>query len=166
MPKLYEIAEDLRRFEAAIEGGEIPPEAIADTLEALDMEADAKIDGICSLAKYYAAFADDIRAEVKILQDRLKSYQNRAERLLEYLSRCLDAMKREGFENARHKISFRKSEGVVISNEAELIKWAKDTCPEIIKTKEEISVSMVRELMTGREFPFVRIEERKNIQLK
>ena len=164
--RLYDISEDLERFALALEDGEIPEEAIADTLESLSLEADAKIDSIISLIKHYAAFAEDIKAEVKTLQERQKACEKRAEGLKEYICLCLDKMGRDKFESARHKISFRSSEAVMVRDTVSLIDWLKDNAPEAVKVKEEISLSALGKLMDDVDVPFAEIVKQKNIQIK
>lgn len=164
--RLYDIADDFKRFDEALEAGEIPEEAICDTLEGLAMEADAKIGSICDLIKHYTSFAEDIRAEVKALQERQKACEKRAERLKEYIRLCLDKMGRDGFQNARHRVSFRTSEAVVVRDAEQLTNWLKDNAPEVIKVKEEISLTALGQLIKGGEVPFAEIVKKKNVQIK
>ena len=48
---LYEISADYQRFQEQVESGEIPEEAIADTLEAIEGNFDDKVDSIACIIK-------------------------------------------------------------------------------------------------------------------
>lgn len=116
--KLFEINKQIRDFQSACESGEIPEEAIADTLEGLELERDAKIDGICTILKENAIEIDGLKKTVEELSARIKAKQNEGERLKEYLaSQCP-----EKWENEHHKITYRKSEKTVVSED--FSKWA------------------------------------------
>ena len=163
--KLYEITDEYRAFIAAVESGDIPEEAIADTLEAIGGEFDKKIDSIVSLIKEKRRFAEAIKAEVDTLNKRLKAAEQKAKWLEDYISRALLAMGQEKFESPRHKISFRRSTAVRITDEAAFIKWATDNAPEALTAKIGISKAVVGELIEHTNIPFAAVEEKKNIQI-
>ena len=165
--RLYEIAEDLERFAEALESEEIPEEAIADTLEALEMEAKDKIDGILSLYKHYAAFAKAIKEEVDNLAKRQKAYTRKAEGLLNYIGVCLGRMGADGFENERHRLTYRKSEAVELTNEKAFFDWARENYPGAIITTEKAALSEIKEaIQDGVNVPGAQIVTRLNPQVK
>lgn len=164
--KLYELTGEFRALEAAIDAGEIPEEAIADTIEALSGEVDVKIDRILSLIKEKRRFAEAIKAEVDTLTKRLRQTERSAIWLEAYIARALEAMDREGFESPRHKVSFRKSQAVRITDEAAFIEWARKNAPEAIYVKETVSKTAVGKLIETTNVPFAVVETKKNIQIK
>lgn len=165
--KLYEISEDLERFAEALEEGEIPEEAIADTLEALQMEAVEKVDSILSLYKHYAACAKGIKEEADNLLKRQKAYVKKAEGLISYIGVCLNKMGVDKFENSRHKLTYRKSEAVELANEAAFIDWARDNLPGAVITSEKASLSVIKDaIYEGAEIPGAKIIVRLNPQVK
>lgn len=163
--KLYEIADEYRSLLEMIESGEIPEEAIADTLEAVSGELDTKLDGVIGYIKELNAEAAAIKAEADKLAARAKAKTRKAEGLALYITRVLEGLGRATFENERHKISFIPSTAVRITDEAAFIEWARTNAPEAIKIAETAKKSVIGELMKTTNVPHCVIEERKNIQI-
>jgi hypothetical protein len=166
--KLYEIAEEYEALIAAIEDGDIPEEAVADTLESIQSLLVDKADNIACLVKSLSAEASAIKAEEDALSKRRKQKERMVQRLKSYLS---DVLLRSGYtklETARSKISFRKSEGVVIDNEDAFIVWAESHDKSLLTyPSPTISKTAVKEALgEGVEIVGVRIEAKQNIQIK
>lgn len=122
---LYELMTDYTNFISAVESGDIPEDAIADTLEAIVGDIDDKIDNTACLIKALAAEEAAIKAEEERLAKRRKVKENARERIEAYLSEMLIAMGKTEFESPRNKITFRKTPGkVVLANEKAFIEWA------------------------------------------
>lgn len=164
--KLYEITDEYRAFMTSVESGEIPEEAIADTLEAIGGEFDTKIDSIVSLIKEKRRFAEAIKSEVDVLNKRLKAAEREAQWLEDYISRALEAMGRDKFESPRHKVTFRRSTALRITDEAALIEWARKYAPDAVKVKESVSKDAISKLTESVNVPHVAIEVRHNMQIK
>lgn len=92
----------------AIENGDIPEEALTDTLESITSLLDEKADNIACWIKQLTAEAEAIKAEEDKLAERRKRKLKRAERLTEYLSECLTNAGRTKIETPRNVISFQK----------------------------------------------------------
>lgn len=82
---LYEINQTRLDFLSRIESGEIPEEAIADTLEALDGEFDDKADDIACYIKSLLSEKQAIKAEADALLERAAAKQGKADSLTNYL---------------------------------------------------------------------------------
>ena len=122
---LYELMSEYQSFMSAVESGDIPEEAIADTLEGIEGDLTEKIDNIACLIKTLDAEEAAIKAEEDRLAQRRKVKANARERIKTYLSDILVAMGKTEFETARNKITFRKTPGkVVFANEKAFIEWA------------------------------------------
>jgi sugar-specific transcriptional regulator TrmB len=122
---LYELMTDYTKFLSAVENGDIPEEAIADTLEAIEGDIDEKIDNTACLMKLLEAEAKAIKEEEDRLAERRKVKENTRERIKTYLSEMLLAMGKTEFESPRNKITFRKTPGkVVLADEKAFIEWA------------------------------------------
>lgn len=126
---LYSLINDYQEFLEAVEAGEIPEEAITDTLEAIEGEIEVKIDNIASAIKNLTAEASMIRTEEKALAERRKRKENLTERLRGYLGNELQRLGIDKHETVRHSLRFTTSTGVTISNEAGLIEWALESAP-------------------------------------
>ena len=166
--KLYEIATEYQNFLEAIENGEIPEEAIADTLESITSILEDKADNIACLIKNMSAEAEAIKAEEAKLAERRKAKEKQVDRLKEYLS---DTLLRSGYtklETARNKITFRKSESVAVDDEAEFIKWAMGNEDAYLTYKDPtINKTAVKDaLKNGTILNGVHIESKQNLQIK
>lgn len=122
---LYEITDTYKDLLEAIECGEIPEEAIADTLEAVSGDLAGKVDSVACYIKQLRAEAALIKSEVDTLAERRKAKENKADKLCEYLMDCLQQVSKTKMETARSVVSISKNPpSVQIDNEAEFIRWA------------------------------------------
>ena len=166
--KLYEIADEYKQFIEAVEAGDIPEDAIADTLESITSLLEDKADNIACLIKNITAEAEAIKAEEKNLSDRRKSKERQIDRLKSYLAYKLINSGCGKLETARNKITFRKSESVKIEDETAFIEWAKANNADLLSFKEPtINKTAIKDaLKVGEEITGVEIEEKQNIQIK
>lgn len=97
-PTLYEIAEDLRAALASLDDlandpattgdGEIPS-SLADRLDALPGDFATKVDGVLRSRVNTLATAEGVEVELRRLGAMLKSLNNRAEWLRDYVFQCM-----------------------------------------------------------------------------
>ena len=107
--KLYEISENYRAFMAAVDAGEIPEDAVADTLDGIEGEFEAKADSIACLIKELRLEAKGIKEEADNLYVRQKQKQARADWLARYLQANMQAMGKGKIETARNRITIKKN---------------------------------------------------------
>ena len=164
--KLYEIANDYLALLQAIDEGLIPEEAIADTLEAIEGEIEYKADNLACVLKTLEAEAAAIKAEEKNLAERRKQKENAGERIKSYLSDVLQRLNISKIETARNKITFRKSDSVVVDDT--FIKWAQDHRADLLKFSEPTAdkTAIKAALKEGAEIEGAHIESKQNIQIK
>lgn len=168
MGTLYEITNDLAALEDLSESGEISYEDLADTIETVQLDADAKIDSIASVIKNMRSDAIAIQTEAKRLKERAESKLKAADRLSQYLSMCLARMEMRKWSNEHHKLSFRKSRSLRIENEDALVTYLMDKHPDAVKVSEVVSVdkNAVKKLIDNREeVQGAVIEENDNLQV-
>lgn len=108
MSNLYDISAQYASFLAAVESGEIPDEAIEDTLSGLDGELDEKIDNIACIIKQLNAEADAIKAEKDVLAERQQIKVHKADRLKDYIRQAMALADKKKIETARNCISIGK----------------------------------------------------------
>lgn len=166
--KLYEIAQDYKSFIEAVENGDIPEEAIADTLESITAILEEKADNIACMIKNMTAEAEAIKAEEQALAERRKAKEKQIDRIKSYLSDTLIASGYTKLETARNKISFRKSESVAIADEEAFIAWASEANDEFLTYKEPTinKTAIKKALAGGAEIDGVSLETKQNIQIK
>ena len=119
--KLYEIDNAIMEC-IDFETGEIID---TEKLDELQMERDAKIEGVACWIKDLKAEAEAIKAEKLALADRQRVAENKAESLKKWLAYALQG---EKFKTARCAITFRKSESVEVTPEGleNLMRGCKD----------------------------------------
>ena len=164
--KLYEIANDYLALLQAIDEGEIPEEAIADTLESIEGEIEYKADNLACVLKTLEAEAAAIKAEEKTLAERRKQKEKATERIKTYLSDVLQRLNINKIETARNKITFRKSESVIVDDS--FILWARDNRADLLTFSDPTAnkTAIKQALKEGAEIEGAYIESKQNIQIK
>lgn len=82
---LYELANDYQSLLALADNGDVPVEAIRDTLEALGGEIEIKAVNVVKFALSLEATADSIEAAAKAMQERANRVRKRSEQIRAYL---------------------------------------------------------------------------------
>lgn len=118
---LYELSKDYKDLMDAIERGDIPEEAIEDTIEAVKLPRDEKLDNTACYIKDLKAEAQALTDEIQALQARKAAKVNLAERLKKYMQDSMNVMNIRKFESARAKVSFRKSTAVNVYDATALL---------------------------------------------
>ena len=165
---LYEVTLNYARLIEAIEMGEIPEEAIADTLEALNGDWEERADAVLSAIKNYRAECDAIRTEEKALADRRKRKERTIERLEAYLTDSIMQVGRTGYESARHCVRFTTSAAVVVTDMAALIRYAEENEVGAVRVKSEVVADkdVIKQLLKAGDVPGAELEIRTNIQIQ
>lgn len=168
--KLYELREEYNALLAQIESGEgdIPEDALKDTLEAIDGEIREKAISIATLIKSLDADIALFRAEEDKLAARRKQMEKRVEWLKSYVTTELGKANIDNIRNdPRAVISFRRSRVCEISDEAKFIDWAQEHRPMWITTKYLPNRAAAKEAIeTGAECPYAKNVDKTNIQIK
>lgn len=162
MRKLYEIREDLERLiEIGAdkwvdeETGEIIDK---EAFDALNMELDAKIEGVALGYKNEDAEAKAIKAEIANLTERMKRHEKRAEGYKNFLQMVLAGNK---FETAKVVIKQTKSKVCEWDGNTEgLEAYMKPQEPKFDKA------SARADLMAGKEVPHCTLVEKQSISIK
>ena len=113
MRKLYEIDKDIEEFEWEIDpdtGEILNPNALDD----LQMEREAKIEGVGLKIKNLTAELDAVKREKDAFTKRAKSLEADIEGYKGFL---VQALQGEKFSTAKVAMSFRKSESVLVKDE-------------------------------------------------
>ena len=165
--KLYEIANDYLALMQAVEDGEIPEEAIADTLEAISGEIEVKADNIACLLKNLEADAVAIKAEETRLAERRKAKERAHDRLKQYLSDVLQKTGIYKIETARNHITFRKSESVEVDDNV-FIAWATENNADLLtfSAPKANKTEIKKALKSGAEITGAQLVSNMNIQIK
>lgn len=161
--KLYEIDQLLRDALLAAEDkidyetGEIP-EDWYEFLEAVQMERDEKCLSVAAVIREFITEADAVKFEKQRLAKRQSVLENKAERLKQYLSTAVNIG--EKLKDSRITIGWRKSEGVVVDDIAQVP-------DEFCKIERRAMATEIKEaIKSGKEIAGAHIETRQNIQIR
>ena len=154
---LYEIDSEILAL-IDPETGEISEENL-EAFAALEMERDAKIEGVACLYKNITAEATMLKAEKQAFEARQKQADNTAKRLKQWL---LNATGGEKFTSLRAQITFRSTtsvevdEGVQLPQEYLRLKVSAEPDKDALKAA----------LSAGVEIPGVRLVKSKSVTVK
>lgn len=155
MRSLYEIDNDILSC-VDTETGEIVDEA---KLEALEMERDKKIEAVILWRKDLLAEAKAVKEEAQNLSKRVKSCENKAEQLKNYISKALDGAK---FKTDRCSVSYRNTNSIVIDD---LHQLPVDVWKEL--SEDWVSKTKIKEMLeAGKEVKGAHQEEKQSIIIK
>ena len=165
--KLYELISDFNEFMERVEEGDIPEEAIADTLEAITMSLEAKVDNIACMMKNLDAEITAIEAEAKKLTERAKAKEKTYDRLKEYLADNLQRANLPKIETIRSVVSFRKSDSVEV-NEETFLGWAQIHRDDLLTytAPKPNKTAIKKALKDGAKIPGAQIVVKQNLQIK
>ena len=163
---LYEIAADYINFLEAVENGDIPEEAIEDTLEAIKSSFEEKSDNIACLIKNLEAEISAIEAEEARLAERRKAKKRRKDRIKRYLESAILLTGVNKIETARNRITFRKSE--VVTVDETFIEWAKANRDDLLTFAEPTpnKTEIKKALKEGTEIVGAELRVNNNIQIR
>lgn len=94
MASLYELTGELMRLFEMLEDPEMDEQAVRDTMEAVEGEFDAKVDGWCRVIKSIEAQAKSLKEEEKRLHERRTACENNVKRSKELIKEYLQAVGR------------------------------------------------------------------------
>ena len=162
---LYDISEQYRSFLDSVEAGEIPEEAVGDTLEGIQGEFNEKADNVACMIKNLTAEADALKAEKAALDSREKSKRAKADRMKSYLSESMQKLGIGKLETPRNALSFRKSTSLYIADEEDFKQRHMDLCKkEVVITVPKAEITKL--LKEGQEITGAELRENRNLQIK
>lgn len=118
MTALYLLANEYRSAATALADLDLDAQTVADTLEALAGDVEHKAQNVALMVRSFEADATAIKQWSKDAAERAKAVEARADALREYLSRAMQACGITKIDGPGIALSFRKSQAVVIDNEA------------------------------------------------
>lgn len=130
----------------------------SEKLDALLMERGRKLEGVALWIKNLESDAVAIKAERDALDKRMKSAENKAKSLREWLKNALEC---QPFETARVRVSFRKSESTEIDENVLDRKWCRE---KVTYTPDKTAIKNA--IKAGQTVAGARIVVNQNIQIK
>ena len=101
MTSLYQLTNEYRE----LENMDLDAETLADTLESLGGEFDAKADSICHVLANMEVVATGVEAEAVRMSARAKKLRNRQDELRDYLRISMEKLGKKKIESAKFTIN-------------------------------------------------------------
>lgn len=164
---LYQLSNELESLYHRIidsvdeETGEIDTE-LANALTVKEEEFDQKAIGVAIVGRRLNTTVDEIDAEIERLTALKKVYKARAERLENAVATACERFGKTKIDGIGARISFRKSERVVIDNETEI----PDEFIDVKMTKKPSLTRIKDAIKQGQDVKGARIETVQNLQIK
>lgn len=118
---LYELVAYRNELETLADSGEIPPEQIADTLNALEGDIQEKAVAVAMFSRNLEATAEAIREAAKAMLTRAERVQRRAESVQQYLLYNMQAAGITKIEAPQFVLAVRKNPpAVIVDDEAQI----------------------------------------------
>jgi hypothetical protein len=166
---LYEINSNYLDLLQAIEDGDVPEEAITDTLDAVKGEFDSKAEAIGCYIKNLSAEADAIKNEIDALMERLRTKNNKIDSLKNYLLSAMQTAGRPKIETSKIRLSIANNPpSVDIDDEDAFACWASANAPELLTPQPpKINRQMIKtRLNTGTSIPHAVLKIKQSLRIK
>jgi hypothetical protein len=161
MATLFNITAEQRRINDALmeSGGELTPE-LEEALLINSENFAVKVEGYATSIHQFEAFADAADAEIKRLMALKKSAQGAAKRLKDNLAYGMEVMGYNKVDMGLHKLSFRTSTAVNITDEVRIPN-------QYIKVETKIDKeSLKRDLKAGLVVEGAELVTNRNLQIR
>ena len=157
---LYEMTEAARQLYDMYSAGDLPEEAVNDTLEGLGVEG--KIEDYCHVIGQFNADVVMFDNEIERLKTKKDAAKRGIDRMKAALSAYMQATNTEKTKAGTFALSFRKSEAVIIKDElalpTEYVKTKTTTAPDKTAIKNAIK--------SGEVVPGAELQVNHNLQIK
>lgn len=166
---LYQMTSDYKRFTELVESGEISAEDMQDTLDSLAEDINTKLDNTCSFIKELKMQIEAMKKAKAEFDARIKEKENIIERLQYNITNCMINSGMKKFESTNHKVTFKPSDAVVITDEKLLFDYLRRDYPDAIRIteKQEVDKKAVAKIINdGGQIGGAIIEHRYNPQIK
>ena len=135
-------------------------EALKAEIDGLQMAREQKISNVACWIKNLNAEAEAIKTEKQNLAKRQQALERKSENLKKYLEYALHG---EKFEDARCKISYRRSEGIHFCEGFD----GESLPDEFVKVEKKAKLTEIKNaIKEGREIPGVSLVSKNNIQIR
>lgn len=173
MSNLYEIDTAIKEaidkgYDMAFvdENGEFKQAEYDEWLDRLKIEETQKLENIACYVKDLISEANAIKAEEKVLAERRKWKENKAERLAAYMDGFLRMKDWKRFETARCAVSYRKSTVLEVTDEEQLKKWLKRHKEFTKEVDPILNKAELKKYAKTADVPGVELVDKQNIQFK
>ena len=159
---MYELTADYLAVLAMATDGETPPDAIADTLEAIGGEIEIKAESSAVIMQELNAEADKLDAEIKRLTARKNALETNSDAIKDRIYNTMKSTKKEKFKTTLFSFSIKKNPPkLVIDDETKIPK--KYLIPQPAKID---NAAIKAELTAGKKCKYAHIEQGESLTIK
>ena len=162
---LYEISERYQKLLDMSE--EIPPEALRDTLESLDGEFADKIENYAAVIKQLDAEKSTLEDEVKRLQARVKSRNNRIRAMRNAMAESMSASGQRNISTPRFTVCLAPSAGELVYDPMAVVNWAEDNGhDDLLDYTVDVDKKRLREYMAEHDDAPAEIRVKESVRIR
>ena len=162
MPTMYELTADYLAVLAMATDGETPPDAIADTLEAIGGEIELKAENSAVIMQELNAEADKLDAEIKRLTARKNALETNADEIKDRIYNAMKTTKKEKFKTTLFSFSIKKNPPKLIIDDRTKIP-KKYLIPQPAKID---NAALKADLSEGKKCKYAHIEQGESLTIK
>lgn len=144
MTALYQIANDF----AKLADSGMEPEVIADTLDGIEWELEAKVEQILAVCKNETAYAEALKEESKRLSERAAAAISRVSSMKDYVAQSLETAGKKSLKAGIHQVTVRApSKSVDITDASaipsEFVEYETTIKPDKLAIKHQLEAGIV-----------------------
>ena len=162
MSTLYELSEQYRELLSMALDPDVDPEALADTMEGLEGEIEAKADGYAKVMKELRVIADARKTEAKRLTDGAKSIETNIDRMKSALETAMRATGKTKFRTTLFSYGIQKNPPALKIDRPEDVP-AEFLIPQEPKVD---SAAIKKELKEGVVFDWCHMEQSEGLRIR
>lgn len=162
MATMYELTTEYKELLALAGDPDIDPEAIADTLEAINGEIEIKAENTAVIINELTAEAAKIKAEEARLSERRKAIEGHAARLKDGLYNAMKTVGREKFKTTLFSFNIQMNPvKLIIDDESKIPK------KYLIAQAPKVDNAALKEyLKTGKTVKYAHLEQTEGLRIK
>lgn len=162
---LYDLTGELLELMEMAQDPDVDPDALNDTMEAINLNFNDKADGYAKIIRTLTAQADAIKAETARLKDREKSFRDKADTIKKNLEAAMLATDKRKIKTALFTFSIRRNPASVVMDEPYI-----ENVPErFLKIKDpEIDMAAIKKaLQAGENLDGIaHLEQTESLQIR
>lgn len=162
MATMYELTADYMTVLSMATDGETPPDAIADTLEAIGGEIEIKAENSAVIMQELNSEVAKLDAEIKRLTARKKAYETNADAIKERIYNAMKAVDKPKFKTTLFSFTIGKNPVKLVIDDAEKIP-KKYLIPQPAKID---NAALKEELKAGKKCKYAHLEQSESLRIK
>lgn len=162
MMNLYELTDSFVKVLEMAQDPEIDPQAISDTLQAIDGEIEYKADGYAKVIKELEADTDKLTSEINRLSVRKQSLQNNIKKMKQSLTVAMQTTGKTKFKTDLFSFNIQKNPpSLVIDDDKKIPKEF------YIPQEPKIDSSKIKELLkNGEILEYAHLEQGEGVRIR